>query len=259
MPALTLPDGTTLHYLDEGPSRERPLVLIHGEPFSTWFWQKNIPALARTNRVIAFDVRGRGASSKGAGGDNVVQFARDLEHVLTALQLQDVVVVGWSLGAAMVWSYLEQFGEARLGGYVNIDQRPYRVVGTTELERLDRIKTDREAFHRQRIREYLGPNFPESDEVVNQMVAECLKTSTASHLAAVEDIYKRDFRLVRTSARLPSSTFWSAYGWIDEVTMTEMRASSAGDWAFFPRSGHLIPWTEPELLNRELLRFAASL
>jgi pimeloyl-ACP methyl ester carboxylesterase len=95
--------------------------------------------------------------------------------------------------------------------------------------------------------------------VVEQMVAECLKTPTAAHLAAVEDIYKRDFRAVLASARLPSSTFWSAYGWIDEGTMTEMRDNSAGDWVFFPRSGHLMPWTEPELLNRELLRFAGSL
>ena len=52
MPYLEGEDGTPLHYVDEGPRSAAGLMLIHAEPFSIQFWQRNIPVLARDFRVF---------------------------------------------------------------------------------------------------------------------------------------------------------------------------------------------------------------
>src|SRR5947209_19182969 len=107
------------------------------------------------------------------------------------------------MGVAILWSYIERFGEDRPAHFINVDQRPYRVVGATERDRLGQIKRDRTAFHRARIREYVGPSRAASRAVIDRMVDECLKTSTEAHVASVQDIYGRDFRAIRASMRIP--------------------------------------------------------
>jgi pimeloyl-ACP methyl ester carboxylesterase len=47
-------------------------------------------------------------------GHHVARLAADLRDLLTQLDLREVTVLGTSMGAAVIWSYLELFGEERL-------------------------------------------------------------------------------------------------------------------------------------------------
>ena len=55
-------DGLTLGYreLGAGPA----VLLLHGWPTSSWLWRDMMEPIARTNRVIALDLPGFGASDK---------------------------------------------------------------------------------------------------------------------------------------------------------------------------------------------------
>jgi non-heme chloroperoxidase len=102
-----------LHYTDRGTGR--PVVLIHGYPLDGGSWEKQEDRLLDAGyRVITYDRRGFGASSKPAAGYDYDTFADDLDKVLTALDLRDVVLVGFSMGTGEVARYLARHGSARV-------------------------------------------------------------------------------------------------------------------------------------------------
>ena len=109
-------EGSTrieLYYEDHGTGQ--PVVLIHGYPLDGQSWEKQTAALLEAGyRVITYDRRGFGRSSKTATGYDYDTFAGDLNAVLTELDLRDVVLVGFSMGSGEVARYLGTYGSQRV-------------------------------------------------------------------------------------------------------------------------------------------------
>lgn len=102
-----------LYYEDHGSGQ--PVVLIHGYPLDGSSWEKQTAALLSAGyRVITYDRRGFGKSSKPTEGYDYDTFAADLNTLLTALDLNDVVLVGFSMGTGEVGRYLGTYGSARV-------------------------------------------------------------------------------------------------------------------------------------------------
>jgi len=102
-----------LYYEDHGSGQ--PVVLIHGYPLDGSSWEKQTAALLGAGyRVITYDRRGFGKSSKPTGGYDYDTFAADLNTLLTTLDLNDVVLVGFSMGTGEVGRYLGTYGSARV-------------------------------------------------------------------------------------------------------------------------------------------------
>src|SRR5712672_3053547 len=102
-----------LYYEDHGAGT--PVVLIHGWPLSGASWEKQTAALLKAgHRVITYDRRGFGRSSKPTIGYNYDTFAADLDVVLKALDLRDVSLVGFSMGTGEVTRYIGKYGTERV-------------------------------------------------------------------------------------------------------------------------------------------------
>ncbi|RAX16692.1 alpha/beta fold hydrolase [Pseudarthrobacter sp. AG30] len=102
-----------LYYEDHGSGQ--PVVLIHGYPLDGSSWEKQTAALLGAGyRVITYDRRGFGKSSKPADGYDYDTFAADLNTLLTTLNLDNVVLVGFSMGTGEVGRYLGTYGSARV-------------------------------------------------------------------------------------------------------------------------------------------------
>jgi non-heme chloroperoxidase len=102
-----------IYYEDHGSGR--PVVLIHGWPLNGDAWEKQTAALlAAGHRVITYDRRGFGRSSKPAIGYNYDTFAADLDALLSALDLADVSLVGHSMGTGEITRYIGKYGTKRL-------------------------------------------------------------------------------------------------------------------------------------------------
>ena len=86
------------------------VILIHGWSGSRHYWDLNVRPIARTCQVITYDLRHHGDSGRPGFGFHVARLASDLKDLLTTLRLEDVTLVGSSMGAAIIWSYLELFG-----------------------------------------------------------------------------------------------------------------------------------------------------
>ncbi len=102
-----------LYYTDQGSGQ--PVVLIHGFPLNGESWGKQQAALLDAGyRVIAYDRRGFGASSKTASGYDYDTFAADLHTLVEDLDLTDAVLVGFSMGTGEIARYLSRYGAARI-------------------------------------------------------------------------------------------------------------------------------------------------
>lgn len=109
------------------------ILLLHGFSGSSAYFTRNTPHLAPHHWLLAPDLRGHGRSghSPSRGGFHVARLAADLRELLahvTSLVPKvptRFVPVGCSIGAAVVWTYLELFGnDPRMAGYVFVDQAP---------------------------------------------------------------------------------------------------------------------------------------
>ena len=102
-----------LYYEDHGAGQ--PVVLIHGYPLNAQSWERQQAALLDAGyRVIAYDRRGFGQSSQPTVGYDCDTFAADLKMIMDTLDLQDAVLVGFSMGTGEVARYLGRFGSERV-------------------------------------------------------------------------------------------------------------------------------------------------
>lgn len=123
---------TNLHVDDTGGSG-RPIVLIHGWPLSGESWSEQVPAFqAAGYRVVTYDRRGFGRSDKPLTGYSYDTLTEDLHTLLTELDLQDVTLVGFSMGGGEVARYFSKYGTERLRSVVFASAVPPYLMKTDD-------------------------------------------------------------------------------------------------------------------------------
>lgn len=90
-------DDPKIAYIDEGKG-EQTVILVHGLASNAGFWRYNIPELSKYFRVIAVDLPGYGKSQKGDYPYSISFYAEQLKNLIKELNLQNVVLVGHSMG-----------------------------------------------------------------------------------------------------------------------------------------------------------------
>lgn len=110
-----------IYYEDHGTGK--PVVLIHGWPLSGRSWEYQVPALVEAGyRVITYDRRGFGKSSQPWEGYEYDTFTSDLHQLLEQLELQNVTLVGFSMGGGEVARYISTYGTDRIEKVVLLEQ-----------------------------------------------------------------------------------------------------------------------------------------
>src|SRR5437899_11566361 len=196
-----------LYYEDHGSGS--PVVLIHGWPLSGASWEKQTAALlAAGHRVITYDRRGFGRSSKPGVGYNYDTFAADLDKLLKKLDLKKVALVGFSMGSGEVTRYLGQYGSKRVRKAVLIGTLgPYLVKAVDNPEGVDAkvfqgikaaIQADRPAFLMEFLRNFYNYDITGGKLVSERVLEEnwnvAVGASATGTLSCV-DTWIEDFRL----------------------------------------------------------------
>ncbi|WYB33423.1 alpha/beta hydrolase [Streptomyces sp. SM1P] len=102
-----------LYYEDQGAGQ--PVVLIHGYPLNGHSWERQTRDLLDAGyRVITYDRRGFGRSSKVGTGYDYDTFSADLNALLESLDLREVVLVGFSMGTGELARYVARYGHERV-------------------------------------------------------------------------------------------------------------------------------------------------
>src|SRR6186997_1516091 len=262
-----------LYYEDHGSGS--PVVLIHGWPLSGASWEKQTAALlAAGHRVITYDRRGFGRSSKTGTGYNYDTFAADLDTVLKTLGLEKVALVGFSMGSGEVTRYLGKYGSARVRKAVLIGTLgPYLVKASDNAEGVDAkvfddikaaIRKDRPAF----LMEFLR-NFYNYDVTGGTLVSERVLEdnwnvaagASAIGTVACVDCWIEDFRKDVARNKVPTLIL---HGDADRIlppdATSRRQAKMIKNAKLVELSGgpHGVLWTHADQINKELIRFLAS-
>lgn len=110
---LTTSDKAYIYYEDCGEG-DTTVLLVPGHMCTTKFFAKNVKALSEKYRVVTFDSRGFGNSSKPLHGNNIERHADDIRELIDYLDLKNVVLVGWSLSGSVVVTYTHKYKAYRM-------------------------------------------------------------------------------------------------------------------------------------------------
>ena len=200
-------DTVRLHLEDSGGSG-RPVVLIHGWPLSAEAWQPQVSVLqAAGYRVVAYDRRGFGRSDKPASGYSYDTLADDLQGVMDQCGLQDVSLVGFSMGGGEVARYIARCGQSRLRSVVFAAAVPPFLMkaadnpeGPLTPEKAQQMKSeleqDRNAFFDQFTTDFFSANgvLQVTESQRSEAITLCHQSAQHAALACMASFGTTDFR-----------------------------------------------------------------
>ena len=122
MPFFTTNDGVRLHYQTSGAGK--PVLFIHGLTASSLFFRKQIPELARCFQVITPDLRGHGLSEASTDHLTIRRLAEDLRQLINHLNLSGISLIGWSMGAHVIFEYIRNYSCTGIEKILIIEMAP---------------------------------------------------------------------------------------------------------------------------------------
>ena len=261
-----------IYYEDHGAGQ--PVVLIHGYPLDGHSWERQARVLLQAGyRVITYDRRGFGRSSQPAIGYDYDTFAADLNALLEHLDLDGIVLGGFSMGTGEVTRYLGRYGSGRVAKaamfgvippfLLKTPDNPEGVDGQVFEDIKAQIVKDRYVYFKQ-----FFDNFYNTDKLAPERISEQAwqasfnVASGASPYAsyACADTWLTDFRDDLPKIDVPTLV---VHGTEDRILPHEATAARLPglikDLTLVTVDGgpHNIGWTHPDEVNPALLQFLA--
>lgn len=258
------PDGTRFSYVDEGQGSS--IVLLHGWSSSLQWFRRNVPELAKSHRVLALDFRGHGSSDKTTSGHTMEQYAIDVLDFVDGMGAKNPILVGWSMGSIVLWSYIQQFGSGQARGMVFVGQSAS-----------DLITRDYEhgVFPESEVRRYMYELQMDRRTLIADQMATMVKNPTDEDLTWMTDDYLRCPANIATVAfyhqtmadsmpafpkiDFPCQVYFGTDPKMYKLAHGEYLASliPGCELVVFEESGHVPMWEEHERFDRELRAFAS--
>jgi non-heme chloroperoxidase len=266
-------ENIKLHYEDHGDGQ--PVVLIHGYPLNGRSFERQERALlAAGYRAINYDRRGFGLSDQPTIGYDYDTFAADLKVLLDHLNLDDIILVGFSMGTGEVTRYLGTYGSARISKAVLLgaippfllqtDDNPEGVDGSVFEGIKQAIVDDRYAY----FKDFLD-NFYNVDKLGGTRISDraweasfnvaCGASPHATY--ACVGSWLTDFRADLPKVDIPMLVLHGTEDRILPFAATATRLPAlVENLTLIPVEGgpHNIGWTHPDVVNPALLDFISA-
>ena len=261
-----------IYYEDHGSGL--PVVLIHGWPLNGDAWEKQTAALlAAGYRVITYDRRGFGRSSKPGFGYDYDTFAADLHALLSALDLTGVSLVGHSMGTGEITRYIGKYGTRRLRKAVLIGTLgPYLVKAADNPEGVDpkvfddiraALKDDRPVALMEFLKNFYSVGGADGQRVSERVIeanwAVAIGASPIGTVACV-GAWIEDFRKDIARNDLPTMIIHGDDDRIlppDATSRRQARMIENVQYVEIKGGSHGMTWTHAEQVNAELVKFLA--
>lgn len=198
---VTVARGVVLHVIESGRANSKPpLAFIPGWSASAEIWEGQITRFDHSYRVIAFDPRSQGESTKTTSGNTPEQRAADLHALLAAKKIIRPVLVGWSQAAQDIAAYVSLYGTGDLAGIVLVDAAvsegaeaipKHPEQAAARFARFALYTSEQEAFVRRMVAGNISK--PQPAGLVEAAVAAAMKTPPSIGIAQlVADLYAND-------------------------------------------------------------------
>jgi len=262
-----------LHYTDQGQGT--PVVLIHGWPQSHEAWTYQLGELPKHGlRVVAYTRRGFGNSSKPFEGYDYDTLADDLKAVLDTLDLQNVTLVGFSMGGGEVARYMSRHGGARVAKVAFVssvtpyllktDDNPDGVDKSTFDDIQKNIAKDRFDFLQTFGKQFYGEgplSNPVSQAVLDWSFGMAALGSHQATVASGHAFAETDFRQDLATINVPALVI---HGEDDKTVPIKNSGDRMGEYlkhatyVTYDGAPHGLHITDKDKLNRDLIDFATT-
>ena len=275
-PTLKRTCDKQLSYRDEGPrdGAAPTMLLVHGWGVSGALFEEQIKGLSSRFRVVVPDLPGHGSSAAWPRGAPFAHLADRLAELVDELELRDICLVGWSLGALAAWDLLSRHAEVEVSGLVTIDMVP-RLLNDDGWPHGLRAGRDHRVFARQielmrtdwpRCVALFVPRIfaaaaPRRGQLIGRAGAVALRNEAQSMASVWQLMVEQDFRAVLPGIRLPALVVAGEQSQLYGVAAAEWIAAQVphAQLAVFGGSGHAPHLEQPEEFNQTLSDFADSL
>lgn len=262
-----------LYYEDHGTGD--PVVLIHGWPLSGASWEKQVQVLIDAgHRVITYDRRGFGNSDRPISGYDYNTLVQDLHILVNRLGLQEMVLVGFSMGGGEVARYIGLYGSERVKKAVFISSippfllktadNPAGVDGSVFEGMMQSVIADRPAFLSQFFSNFYNVDLLGGKFISDQAVQFSWNVGTmASPKGTLDSIsaWLTDFRKDLAHIDVPTLIVHGDGDRICPLPATGERIHEAvkeSKLVVVEGGPHGLNWTHADQLNRALLDFIGT-
>jgi non-heme chloroperoxidase len=262
-----------LHYEDHGTGQ--PVVLIHGYPLDGDSWElQSRELIAAGFRVITYDRRGFGDSSKVGVGYDYDTFAADLHTLLETLDLRDVILVGFSMGTGELARYTRTYGTDRIAKLaflaslepflVQRDDNPEGVPQDVFDGIVEAATSDRYAWYTQFYKDFYNLDQTLGSRISEEVVRANWNTAVGSApmaAYAVVSSWIEDFRPDVDAVRAVGLPTLILHGDADNILPIDVTARRFRDlvphaeYVEIAGAPHGLLWTHADQVNKALLAF----
>jgi YbgC/YbaW family acyl-CoA thioester hydrolase len=246
----------------DGPA----VLFVHGFPLDRTMWRAQIESLKGCRR-IAPDLRGMGQSDAPDLGYSMNIYATDLAGLLDALDIENVVLCGLSMGGYIAFEFLRHW-RSRVRGLVLVDTRAGADSAEARRGRDTSAASARDggpaAIAEMMLPKLLAPStLAEQPDIVERVRQMILRTPVAGIIGALAAMRDRpdSESLLPTLADIPTLI---VVGEADTITPPEQaeamaRAVPGAQLAVIRGAGHLSPLERPDEVSRRLAEFVGEL
>jgi pimeloyl-ACP methyl ester carboxylesterase len=247
---VTSADGLPIVYEVRGTGNPT-LIFVHGWSCDRRYWQEQLEALSQVFQVVAIDLAGHGDSGLGRGYWTMASFGADVAAVVNELSLDQVVLIGHSMGGDVILEAARRL-PARVAGLVWLDA--YKRLSTPRTpEQIQQILAPFRADFENAVRAFVGGTFPSdaNPALVEWVTADMAAAPVAVALAALEAsiTYDREVPLALQELQLPLVAINSAV----PPTDTESLARYGVRAVCLTGVGHFLMLEDPGRVNQQLL------
>jgi pimeloyl-ACP methyl ester carboxylesterase len=250
------PDGVAIRYDDQGEG-ELALVFIHGWNCDRHYWNAQREFFSKSHRVVTLDLAGHGDSDQSRVDWTMQAFGADVAAVVTALDLDNVVLIGHSMGGKVIVEAATQLQE-RVVAVVGVDTFHSGSGATPDSrqnELLEKISADYEGFVEAMVERMF---VEQSDPAIKEFVkADMAAAPYASALGARNASGNYDATPAIASLDIPLILISSDYVPTD-VAHLETTAK-AFDYREMSGVGHFVMLEDPQTFNSHLAAALAEI
>lgn len=274
MSMITMKDGTQIYYKDWGTGQ--PIVFSHGWPLNADSWESQMLFLgSKGYRCIAHDRRGHGRSSQPWDGNEMDNYADDLSEIIEALDLKNIVLIGFSAGGGEVARYIGRHGTKRVAKAALIAAVPPLMLKTDAnpnglpIEAFDEIRlgsvTDRSQFYKDLAS---GPFFGAnrtgskvSQGMIDAFWLQGMQAGSKNTFDCIKAFSETDFTEDLKKFDVPTLIIHGDDDQIVPIGAAALASSKIIKHAslkIYPGAPHGLAYTHKDQLNTDLLAFIES-
>ena len=169
------------------------IVFVHGWGISKEYWKEQIEELSSDYKVVALDLGGHGQSGHNRENWTIEEFAKDVRAVIDGLHLNNVILVGHSMGGEIILQTALSF-PAKVIGFIGIDNFKQFVTSFTPQEEkqvsdfMQSLKSNFDTTATMYTRLALFPRGYSDTNSVNRVIRSIRQTDSAVAIKALESL-----------------------------------------------------------------------